>query len=51
MAMNMCYAIIGAHCDGLKHPLVINQSQARRQNELSQHASVDTLSQFAVVQS
>ena len=43
----MCYAIIRTHTDKVKQPLVIYQSQARRQNRLSQHASVDMLSQHA----
>ena len=47
----MCYAIIRAHTNRVKHLLVINQSQAGRQNDLSQHVSVDMLSQHAVTKS
>ena len=46
-----CYAIMEVTLIGLRQPLVINQSQARRQSKLSQHVSVDTLSQHAVIQS
>ena len=47
----MCYAIIELTLIGLKQPLVTSQSQARRLDALSKHASVDKLSQHAVVQS
>ena len=47
----MCYAIIELTSIGLKQPLVTSQSQARRLDKLSQHVSVDTLSQHAIAQS
>ena len=47
----MCYAIIELTPIGLKQPLVTSQSWARRLDKLSQHVSVDTLSQHAVAQS
>ena len=47
----MSYAIIELTLIGLKQPLVTSQSQAQRLDKLSQHVSVDTLSQYAVTQS
>ena len=48
--VGMCYAIIELTPIGLKQPLVISQSQTRRLGKLSQHASVDKLSQYAITQ-
>ena len=50
-AAAVCYAIIELTLIGLKQPLVTSQSQARRLDMVSQHASVDRLSQHAVAQS
>ena len=47
----MCYAIIELTLIGLKQPLVNSQSEARKLDMLSLHASVDNLSQHAVAQS
>ena len=47
----MCYAIIEITPIGLKQPLVASQSQAGRPDMLSQHASIDRISQHAVAQS
>ena len=46
----MCYAIIELTLLGLKQPLVTSQSQARKLDTLSKHASVDKQSQHAVAQ-
>ena len=44
----MCYVIIELTPIGLKQPLVASQSQAGKLDMLSQHASVEKLSQHAV---
>ena len=47
----MCYAIIEITLIGLKQPLVTRQSQAGRLDTLSQHASIDKLSQHVAAHS
>ena len=44
----VCYAIMKLTPIGLKQPLVTSQSQTRRLDMLSQHASIGQLSQHAV---
>ena len=44
----MSYVIIEITLIGLKLPLVTSQSQARKLDTLSQHVSVDKLSQHTV---
>ena len=47
----LCFAIMELTLIGLKQPLVTSQSQAGRLNMLSQHVSVERLSQNAIAQS
>ena len=47
----MCYAIVELTLTGFKQPLVTSQSLTGKLDTLSQHVSVDKLSQHAVAQS